>query len=907
MSESVTTVAGSSASGFSPFWTLFRKELRTHFSAVLMLVGGGLILMMFSTWFSLDQSLGTPFRITVPLTLPLLVGLAVASTSFAVEKEEGTFQFLRTLPVRRYTLFWSKSLPPILFSLFSCVCVWPVGYWLLENDSTAQATFYSGWLSQLIALFLTLACSIRFSMSESRPMMALAKSAIMLGLITGLPRYLSMLNMSPKLDELMSWGEQQVQLWGILFFTVLIAFSIDRWSEGREVPSFRYLLSKWFGRREGRTLTRLKMASSGRTRGSAIYRIAWVQWKSQGWFFLTLISIWGLACWGELNTVGSHESAFQPLSFVNAISAISATIISSLAFHGVYRQRSFLVTNGFKPHQVWLGSLIIPAFLSVLIGGTITFAPPLFYTEGPLLLQWIMIGFAIGQLVSLMPMTLAVLLATSFVISLAVFGFHVFAYQYFSVPWPSWLGLIAVPLISSWMVIRSWLGTRMSYRSAVVIAGLILICLSIYPVLRVLNAPTVSRAAVVAKFPPRSDVDADQLQQVRQMVDKRAESSSPSPGLDFDRLFELDVSWRQLIFNDDFEPLDRSRTFLVQGEINGAIYAIQTQLLSGTSLSNQLHQKLGKLIEGSFKWGSRPMSTEAIFQWAVDRRTPIESVRKIFDRLGDENRFDDHAARIANEFLTHERMLDFSGSTEAFSWLPPWDRWFYRYVFWERIRQKKILREMANFTLQRNRELAKVWSPNCTFQSLEEKGFENFVNRYGIIDDESRVRYFMEESIFGRPYLPSNMQLQWLYGARPIRLGLALILFHREHPDTPLESLEPLIGEYYDHLPVDCRIGEPILFAPQGLDQKTIESNPILIRELQQLLSVPAVERRLSDEQMAEQFADRPFIWFNHPPRMNVKEMKRITRVEQFSEIRDEASITLFFLPVQLGQTDPAQ
>ncbi len=178
---------------FAPYLRLVWKEYRAIRLFWLCLV----VLVIFIQWLMAVtiHVQGVVPQFHLALMAPALFALGCAGTAFAIEKEDGTFEFLRAIPISSQQLFISKLLLTVLASVAMYLVLWLAAMWITGHATPALDRMFpdaqSELLRNMLGLWLVAALEAivwgtLFSLITARPLLSICLAVTIGSTITHL-------------------------------------------------------------------------------------------------------------------------------------------------------------------------------------------------------------------------------------------------------------------------------------------------------------------------------------------------------------------------------------------------------------------------------------------------------------------------------------------------------------------------------------------------------------------------------------------------------------------------------------------------------------------------------------------------------------------------------------------------
>jgi len=372
------------------FWRLMWKEYRVQRAFWISLAVLAVLLMLLACASVSYPETRVRWQFGIALVLPALFALGCGAMLFAAEREGGTYDFQRSLPIRPVQLLLGKGVFALTSTLLMFVITWlaaallgsltgftlgdAIGNlwaWAIRGRLPGLGSHYApGAVSVFFALELFLWATL-FSLLLRRPLTA-AIVAVPAAAVT---------------VEIMTWTVHSPDYFAryaaILPLRAMVAAVLALLDAG--------LCLRWLGEHGATSARRsLAEASSGqrplplRTNCGArvVARLIWENWRQSRGLLLALAALTVplilvcVKCAMYVRAGESLESILPPQvdGMVAVLLALASfPLVGAITFHGDQRGQSyqFLADRGVPPRLVWLGrqvpAWLATALLSVLI------------------------------------------------------------------------------------------------------------------------------------------------------------------------------------------------------------------------------------------------------------------------------------------------------------------------------------------------------------------------------------------------------------------------------------------------------------------------------------------------------------------------------------------------------------
>ncbi|HKD35542.1 MAG TPA: hypothetical protein VKB78_02040, partial [Pirellulales bacterium] len=363
---------GSLASSPTGFWRLAWKEYRAIrvfwlLLAALSVLASWLLAMLWQNEPSINGLI-----YSFALGAPAFFAVACSAAAFAVEREEGTIEFLRAVPASPQQVFWSKTALSLVGTLAMLVILLPLAR--LFTGQFPEDHQWQGMLGLwLVAAFEAIAWGTFFSLLGARPLIAVVLTLVA---VSTIDHTLAGLNkgLMPGTFEWLSYLRAAPWRGGI----ALIIFGADvyfglRWLDGRLVPPTKRRAAttklesdKTAAPSAAERSAQMKPLLAKRDRSTMLGHLVWQQWR-QSRSMMGIMMLLSIA----VPIVGLRAFAFMGHGVPILSLAIFSTLMGAMVFLPDQEQRRyrFFAEHNIPPRLVWL-SRHLP-WLSVLTISTI--------------------------------------------------------------------------------------------------------------------------------------------------------------------------------------------------------------------------------------------------------------------------------------------------------------------------------------------------------------------------------------------------------------------------------------------------------------------------------------------------------------------------------------------------------
>jgi len=460
-----------------------------------------------------------------------LYELACGATMFATEKEEGTFELLRALPLDSRRLLAGKLVHAILSTLAFLLVLWVISWTISRFElppSGQQRAFWTFWAT---LGFQLLAFGMLFSLLLRRPLIAAVLGAAVSSVVAHSIRLLFSANL-PRSDTLYVFYLNDVP-WLLGVSAVVLAIDVWLALHWLEERPFGQFWSRLFSPRPiTSSMTTLAVDSPAVRRPPYLVglgRLVWQSWH-QSWRTMAVLAGASLFLTYSIALIINYQSRNQhaPNSLLAAVVMsvfITAPLLSSSLFlsdQQQYRFR-FLAEQGVSGRQIWFSRQIVGVVVSLacaLVAGAAAFALFLLMEGTPWLSRgnnvaelqetvllgagYFILAFAVGQFCSLLMRSGLIAGFSALLFTSVLYGWSSLMYE-LSVP--LWWSVAPIPLVLfgvSWLRAPGWLLERTGWRERLrITAALLLPMFGIFAAViayRVYEIPAVDPGIVIANY-----------------------------------------------------------------------------------------------------------------------------------------------------------------------------------------------------------------------------------------------------------------------------------------------------------------------------------------------------------------------------------------------------------------------
>ncbi len=353
----------------APYTHLIWKEYRAIRGFWIALIALAVFMQLLVLAFSQDRGWAIEFVYNIALATPVFFAIGCIGTAYAIEKEDGTFEWLRSSPASDAQLFISKVGLCLVATVAMFAILWFVTQTLFVAPPS-QADVLRGMLGLwLLAGLEALAWGLLFSLLSARPLMA-----IVLALFA-----------TSTAVHVLSWIAQPYQPDRFEYSRYAAAIPLRLGLLAAVAAADVYLGLRWLGSEERTSLlspreiddasarrpaTKADITSllHRRDRAAILGRLTWQTFRQSGRMMFTLAALQVPMCFLAANAQLGPNSAMWAVFPLLAVTALmGANVFQSDQQRGNFR---FFVEHNVPPRYVWLARLLpwiaITAFVNLI-------------------------------------------------------------------------------------------------------------------------------------------------------------------------------------------------------------------------------------------------------------------------------------------------------------------------------------------------------------------------------------------------------------------------------------------------------------------------------------------------------------------------------------------------------------
>jgi ABC-type transport system involved in multi-copper enzyme maturation permease subunit len=861
----------------TPYLHLLWKEYRAIRAFWLSMV----ILVLGAQWLTLSLSSDAAFSLKLVYSLalgaPAFFALGAAGTSFALEQEEGTYDFLRAAPVSARQVLTSKLGLTILATLAMLLVLVPIA-WRISGRQLPEAEQLHGMLGLwLLAALEAIAWGAFFSLLTARPLTAICLALVAMSTTVHVLAANASINLTKAYDTAyLAAAPRRAVLVGLLSIAdVLLGL---RWLNDTE-PATRSSWKSWhlprFRRQPAITTgtsdtSATQMLAEAPDRSAMRARLSWQHWRQSGRLMLLM---GGLQIVLTLMTmhggfVNQHAVAIIPLAAMAA--AAGACVFLADQENRNYR---FFVEHNIPPRTVWLSrqvpwiatlafsTLIVCLFwldiprLVPRLYSAISWRP--YFSQTYVLppialgLAFVTISYAAGQWTSMF--VRSGLLAGFFGLLLAgVLCSWVYMMGKFNIPWGS--SVLPIPLVllgATWLRAPDWIAENMRWSARLRAAAVVLV-----------PAAAIFVSAINHRVNQQQDVPLDFNLAHYEAGMTEASRETAAMYRRADELLVLGPRSLGTIVTDNPEPLallldasrresctlDDPRKSSDDVELNHAHSLVELMLASSRPLEREgkLDAALNRYFDTLRMIGhwrqhraSRIRTVDGmsyvqmvllrIVTWSMQPGQSPERIKGAIERLnavGDSMLYLDDG--LKSNYILVLRALH-GDQTELAALIgeqPDLTQYLLRFRLpWERTLEERLLRLSTNSALQRVQTMREDLSRGDEIVARLPPSHSHFDAPSGLPRDYSLSNYgWGTEAVVEM----AEFELR----RRATLLQLSLIGYRLEHGKLPA-TLSELTDKYLPVVPLDPYSGRDFLYFPEGVPKALTEVDAADLAEAQ--------------------------------------------------------------------------
>jgi ABC-type transport system involved in multi-copper enzyme maturation permease subunit len=337
----------------TPYLHLLWKEYRATRTFWLALVGLVILAQFLTLALSQEQKTTLAIVFGFALAAPVLFALGSAGASFAMEKEEGTYDFLQCIPVTTKQILTSKLLLSVLATLAMYLLLVPISLVFTHGTLPEAKT-----LSSLVGLWCVgaleaIAWGTFFSLLISRPLVAIvlavaaASTVAHISALSHLQSATSLISPDPYAAAAVS------RIWGAVLVLAVDVYLGINWLHKTAARWAKKEITQWLDLDDAspRDHYRRVLDAGIRSDRTAAGRLLWQHFRQSLWLMLLM------PCLQLAAVIIAGITAYQNRNEVCAAALCAvAALMGSMVFLADQERRRyrFFVEHNAPPRYVWL-------------------------------------------------------------------------------------------------------------------------------------------------------------------------------------------------------------------------------------------------------------------------------------------------------------------------------------------------------------------------------------------------------------------------------------------------------------------------------------------------------------------------------------------------------------------------
>lgn len=848
-------------------YQIFWKEYRQMRGFWLGVFGLTLMLQVILC-FTIPASDSSPPLYGLAISFPILYALGCGATAFALEHENGTYDFLRALPTRSLQTFVSKiaftvvSAPLLVIALSASAAILA-----LRMDPLASFVPTATVLIQAVGSALLLwAVGSTLLFVWAAFFSLLMRHAVKAALLGGCAAALSML-LAASLLETVAGVRGDTSPW-VAFGIVIAVLSVVDVGLGARwycEPSTGRIDRNRKGRRDELAETDARVLEATPAGISRFGHLVWLQWRQSKGMLFILSMIFAAALLGLIWHGGVAEPVRRSLPrgtlrwFLDLTSGCSAlaiyvgmTIIplaGANVFAGDQRQQQFrfLADRGTSPRSVWWSRH--PVWIAAVLIWTAVACVPLAFVLVPWIARGpsdayyflrffglaavfsIPIAYCFGQFCSMLIRS-GVLCGTVAIVGSFLLAWWTFAMLVLHVP--LFWSVLPIPIVllvatrvrtRGWMLesnsLKTWLPAAMVtvLPAAAILAG---VCLY-----RAYSVPLVDPGFDVAAFTaapsPEAKETAEMYRRAYDLTAGEASGAEQQEAVDLivkaSQRAECDALSKYFLPTRSGEATEKlaeavrqqGSRLQEQGDLDGAA----ERYLATLRMANHVYLDPAIMLMGAYveqrvladlvNWTTQPGQTRDRILAATRELEKLSERRVPFDKAVKAYYVEMTEVVDGDVDEMYERLGTEAGTGPVIYWMP-----------WERQRARRTLRLLTSTELQTYQQVQTALAlgrqvPQDVLQRIRSTAKRD--------DVPQRLRMSPDSWLYSRDFRWAADQLITIeLLRRSTRIQMALAAWQIEHKALPKELAE-LTGEYLSEVPRDPYSGKPFRYIPNGVPE----------------------------------------------------------------------------------------
>jgi hypothetical protein len=358
-----------------PFARLFWKEYRSVRGFWISLVALVVLIQLITVAFSQDSRDSMGLIYNFALGAPAFFAIGCAGAAFAMEQEDGTFEFLRAGPVTSRQVFVSKLAIAFCATLAMFSLLLPIAMWLMHGE-LPDAEKFSGMLGLwLVASAEAIAWGTLFSLLTARPLLAICLAVAATSTVAHM---LAWTKATGSLGDFSYAPYLQVAPWRLVVAGLVLAVDVylgRQWLQGVDEvrPKRKTVAGQNRSSNTAATATNnvaAHLLATKPDRSAMLGHLVWQHLRQSGWLMAILTALVFVAVMASRMIDQVVHGDERPMAIPMIVLAVLMGCCMFLADQEKRRYRFFVEHNA-PPRYVWFTRQML--WLPVVIATTLYF------------------------------------------------------------------------------------------------------------------------------------------------------------------------------------------------------------------------------------------------------------------------------------------------------------------------------------------------------------------------------------------------------------------------------------------------------------------------------------------------------------------------------------------------------